>query len=438
MAKKKIASSIYLKNGNAVKSLKDMTVISNDPVELALSYSNFGADEIIIFDFSNNDDEHQISLNKIKEISRVVDIPLIGAGNVKRLEDVKKLLYAGCQKACLNLSKDSNVHLAEEVAKRFGREKIAACILNSKEISSLDVLIKNFTSQLILLDDTKIAECLDALNDAKLATGADAIPLYCLLSINELHQMAAVLRANGLLAGIFGGIINERPSDIMKLKGQCNGLGIEVELNQATMKWEDFKLNSDGMIPCIVQDYKTSEVLMMAYMNEEAYKKTIDTGVMTYFSRSRNELWVKGETSGHYQYVKEMSVDCDNDTLLAKVHQIGAACHTGNRSCFYTEILKKEYNSVNPLQVFEKEYATIIDRKNNPKEGSYTNYLFDKGIDKVLKKVGEECTEIIIAAKNPDPEEIKYEIADFLYHAMVLMAIKDVTWDDIIKEIAQR
>lgn len=173
-------------------------------------------------------------------------------------------------------------------------------------------------------------------------------------------------------------------------------------------------------------------------MNEEAFHATINCGKMTYYSRSRQELWMKGETSGHIQYVKELTADCDFDTILAKVSQVGVACHTGNPSCFFNEIVKKEYIEKNPLKVFETVYNIIEDRKNNPKEGSYTNYLFDKGIDKILKKVGEECTEIVIAAKNPDPEEIKYEISDFLYHVMVLMVEKGVTWEEITQELAQR
>lgn len=177
---------------------------------------------------------------------------------------------------------------------------------------------------------------------------------------------------------------------------------------------------------------------MCAYMNEEAFHATINCGKMTYYSRSRQELWMKGETSGHIQYVKELTADCDFDTILAKVSQVGVACHTGNPSCFFNEIVKKEYIEKNPLKVFETVYNIIEDRKNNPKEGSYTNYLFDKGIDKILKKVGEECTEIVIAAKNPDPEEIKYEISDFLYHVMVLMVEKGVTWEEITQELAQR
>ena len=192
------------------------------------------------------------------------------------------------------------------------------------------------------------------------------------------------------------------------------------------------------LIPAIIQEKSTGEVLMLAYMNRESMQKTFETGYTWFWSRSRQELWMKGETSGHIQYVKELTADCDFDTILAKVSQVGVACHTGNPSCFFNEIVKKEYIEKNPLKVFETVYNIIEDRKNNPKEGSYTNYLFDKGIDKILKKVGEECTEIVIAAKNPDPEEIKYEISDFLYHVMVLMVEKGVTWEEITQELAQR
>ena len=212
----------------------------------------------------------------------------------------------------------------------------------------------------------------------------------------------------------------------------------EAKPLNSKMSFDEFKLNSDGMLTVVVQDHKTNEVLMVAYMTKEAYDKTIETGIMTYYSRSRDELWIKGETSGHYQYVKDLYIDCDRDTLLAKVKQIGAACHTGNRSCFYTTIVGADYDAKNPLQIFESVYNTILDRKEHPKEGSYTNYLFDKGLDKILKKVGEEATEVVIAAKNPNPEEVKYELSDFLYHAMVLMVEKGITWEDITGELADR
>ena len=211
---------------------------------------------------------------------------------------------------------------------------------------------------------------------------------------------------------------------------------------QPAVSWQELKKNSDGMVPVIVQDCRTDAVLMQAYMNQEAYETTLRTGKMTYFSRSRGKLWVKGETSGHFQHVKSLCADCDLDTILAKVVQIGPACHTGSYSCFFNEILSAPDGEGqlphNPARVFEEVYGVIQDRKEHPKEGSYTNYLFDKGIDKILKKLGEEATEIVIAAKNPNPNEIKYEICDFLYHMMVLMAEKNVTWEEIMEELAKR
>ena len=198
------------------------------------------------------------------------------------------------------------------------------------------------------------------------------------------------------------------------------------------------KRDAKGLVAAVIQQYDTREVLMVGYMNDEALRRTLTTGRVTFWSRSRQEYWRKGDTSGHVQYVKGVSLDCDGDALLVEVDQVGAACHTGKRSCFYTDLVKEEYKEKNPLEVFENEYNIILDRKLHPKEGSYTNYLFDKGIDKILKKVGEEATEIVIAAKNPDSEEIKYEIADFLYHMMVMMVDKGITWDEVLEELSQR
>ncbi len=252
------------------------------------------------------------------------------------------------------------------------------------------------------------------------------------LTRNDLPDLCSMEKVVGISTTYF------ENKDITKAKLSLKANGINVNTFESAIPFSGFKLNKDGMIPVVAQDYKTNEVLMVAYMNEEAYNKTIETGKMTYWSRSRNELWCKGDTSGHYQYVMELKLDCDNDTILAKVHQVGAACHTGNRTCFFKELVKKEYDNVNPLAVLNEEYDIIVDRKNNPKEGSYTNYLFDKGIDKILKKCGEEATEIVIAAKNPEAEELKYEISDFLYHMMVLMVECDVDWNDIMKELARR
>lgn len=209
------------------------------------------------------------------------------------------------------------------------------------------------------------------------------------------------------------------------------------------MNFKDMKLNEQGLITVVTQDYYSGQVLMVAYMNEEAYNKTIKTKKAYYYSRSRAALWLKGETSGHFQSVKEMYFDCDNDTLLLKVIQEGVACHTGKKSCFYKKI-DLETGEVSELDRFKAAdilngvYEVIVDRKVNPKEGSYTNYLFEKGIDKILKKVGEETAEVIIGAKNEGKDEIVFEISDLLYHLSVLMVEKGATWEDIFNELEDR
>lgn len=195
----------------------------------------------------------------------------------------------------------------------------------------------------------------------------------------------------------------------------------------------DFK-KMNNMIPAIVQDYQTKQVLMMAYVNEEAYDKMLETKETYFYSRSRNELWHKGETSGHYQYIKGMYLDCDQDTLLIYVEQVGAACHTGSYSCFFEEVIPYQ----EPLDIFHDLYDLIEDRKVHPVEKSYTNYLLEQGVDKICKKVGEEASETIIAAKNDNKEELIGEISDLFYHVYVLMSQQGVTVEDIERKLGER
>ena len=292
---------------------------------------------ILVHDRTSGDAGHDRAIGLIREIVREGLLPVYGSGNIHRLEDVKKLLYAGCIAVVLQ---EGEMSVLEEARARFGDERV---------------------------------------------------------------------------------------------------LTAEPELpERSSLSWNDFKPDEKGLIPCIVQDETDGEVLMLAYMNEEAFALTLKTGRMTYWSRSRKEIWVKGLTSGHFQFVRSLSLDCDGDTLLAKVAQAGAACHTGNRSCFYRELYRIGHPASDPQRVLQDVYAVIADRRIHPREGSYTNYLFDKGIDKILKKVGEEAAETIIAAKNPDRTESIYEIADLLYHLMVLMCEKGLTWEDIAGELADR
>ncbi len=198
------------------------------------------------------------------------------------------------------------------------------------------------------------------------------------------------------------------------------------------------KFDEQGLIPAVAQDVNTGAVLMLAYMNAQTIEQTMKTGLATYYSRSRQEVWVKGETSGNTQRVVEIYVDCDGDTLLLKVDQKGVACHTGNYTCFYTPVLGAESASLRGAAVLQEEFNVIVHRRENPIEGSYTNYLFDKGVDKICKKVGEEAAEVIIAAKNRSPEELRYEMADLFYHAMVLLAEQGMTPDEVFAEVERR
>ncbi|WP_314396664.1 bifunctional phosphoribosyl-AMP cyclohydrolase/phosphoribosyl-ATP diphosphatase HisIE [Leptotrichia shahii] len=201
------------------------------------------------------------------------------------------------------------------------------------------------------------------------------------------------------------------------------------------MNIEQIKFDEKGLVPAIIQDYYTKEVLTLAYMNKESLEITLRDKKTCFFSRSRQELWLKGETSGNYQHVVSVKYDCDADALLVEVKKDGPACHTGTESCFFNSLFEAEdYSSFTP----EKLYELIKDRKINPNEKSYTSYLFEKGLDKILKKVGEECTEVIIAAKNNDNDELRYEIADLYYHTLVLMIEQGLTIQDVKDELAKR
>lgn len=198
---------------------------------------------------------------------------------------------------------------------------------------------------------------------------------------------------------------------------------------------EKLKFDDKGLIPAIVVDYYTKEVLTLAYMNKESLQISIDEGKTCFYSRSRQELWRKGETSKNYQHIQSIKSDCDNDALVVEVIKDGPACHTGSESCFFNDIFSKEdYKDFS----IDKLYKLIKGRKINQTEGSYTTYLFNSGIDKILKKVGEECTEVIIGAKNDSNKETIYEIADLLYHTLVLMVEKDITINDIKNELSSR
>jgi len=199
--------------------------------------------------------------------------------------------------------------------------------------------------------------------------------------------------------------------------------------------FDEIKFDDKGLVVAVTQDFITNEVLMVAYMNKEALEITLKENKACYFSRSRQSLWRKGETSGHIQNLKGLYYDCDADAILMKVEQIGCACHTGEYSCFFNKVYEE---NITDQAILNKVYNQIISRKENPVEGSYTNYLFEKGLDKILKKVGEETSEVIIGAKNKNKNELVYELSDLIYHTLVLMVSEGVTINDIKQELTKR
>ena len=199
---------------------------------------------------------------------------------------------------------------------------------------------------------------------------------------------------------------------------------------------EKLKFDEKGLIPAIVVDDETNQVLTLAYMNKESLGISLEKKKTCFWSRSRQEIWLKGETSGNYQHIVSITADCDMDALTVRVKKDGPACHTGEESCFFNTVFENE--DIAPSFTVDGLVKTIEGRKLDPKEGSYTTYLFEKGIDKILKKVGEECTEVIIAGKANDKAEAIYEISDLMYHVLVLMIEMGISVDDIMKELSSR
>ncbi len=401
-------------------------------VQLAKAYSDGGADEILVYNYSKDEKSREEFLSLARELNKVLDVPLLIGAYVKRLEDVKKALYTGAAAVLVKYSLLEDKQLLSEAAERFGSDKI---LVELDMMECMDSGGKNLFEHIRAYGAGKLLLKHVALSENTTAMiNKSPVPVIIRDSLvrNDIGSLISISNVIGVATNFY------ENKDIMKAKHALKQNGIKVNAFESKLPFSRFRPDAAGLIPVITQDYKTGEVLMLAYMNEEAYNKTIVGGRMTYYSRSRGTLWLKGETSGHYQYVKELSIDCDQDTLLAKVRQIGPACHTGSRSCFHTKLVEKEYKNTDPFHVFEEVLDVISDRRKNPKEGSYTNYLFDKGIDKILKKCGEEAAEIIIAAKNPGSEELRYEIADYLYHLMVLMAECGLEWQDITAELANR
>ena len=391
--------------------------------EQIIHLENIGADGVLLIDDSMPiDEEHLIKL--IKAVSEKSDLPMLVKRHYQRLEDVKKVLYAGDTRAVMDVVSAADFHLMLEASERFGKDKIFAWIPESQPVT--DALAS-------VIHQNGAGACVVENRETEIFATYH-LPVLPVQNQTATAEIAKILLADGVC-----GIISEKfytdDMDMMGLKYDLGNLGIATNRFESKLPFSEFKLNSDGLIPVVTQEYKTGKVLMVAYMNEEAFNETIRSGRMTYWSRSRQEIWRKGETSGNVQRVVSITADCDADALVVEVVKAGPACHTGAESCFFNEVY------VSPeLKQFSWQglYDLIKGRKTSPKEGSYTTYLFEKGKEKILKKVGEECTEVIIAGEKEDNAETIYEISDLAYHVLVLMVQAGITVEDITRELEKR
>ena len=330
MDKKILVATLYLKDGKPVKNSRDLTTLGELRTYAKL-YNDSGIDKIFVFDLSDDDDEHEKNVQAIRELNRMIDIPTCGGGNIRRMDDVKKLLYAGCKQIMLNAAKTGCIDLARKAADRYGKDRILVSVHN------VDFIFKNQEEMNELFHEVLVMEesVLDAVDNLS------NTPYVVLYDGTDFAEIFALLERENA-RGICGPLFNDPQTDIMQYKTNLGEAGLWMDNFKPQIQWAELKKNSDGMVPCIVQDYQTGEVLMLAYMNEESLRKTMETGYTWFYSGSRQELWNKGATSGHVQKVCEIRTDCDDDTLLLIVEQTGAACHTGNHSCFYTTIWEEQ------------------------------------------------------------------------------------------------
>ncbi|MDR0949111.1 MAG: bifunctional phosphoribosyl-AMP cyclohydrolase/phosphoribosyl-ATP diphosphatase HisIE [Lachnospiraceae bacterium] len=431
---KQFSPCIYFYQSRAVRSDKDLSIVKEDPVLLAKYYVQYPINSLVVVEIpseTNHEGYHDEYIEFLKFVNEELRIQLWAYTTIERMEDAKKLIYTGA-----NIILPEEVlykgELLEDIASKFGKEKFRVAYDHQLTLETHFDRISQNSVGICLMDIHKLKDALSLMDPERY------LPINLYIEQRSLGQWMDIL-STPYVQGTFGNLVCDTVKELLSFKRICQENHLPIEALTSTRQFDEFKTDAQGLVTVIVQEDLTNELLMVAYMNQEAYELTLLTGRMTYFSRERQKLWVKGETSGHFQYVKELRVDCDQDAILAKVTQVGVACHTGSKSCFFeTMVERNEPIPKTMATVLLDVYGVIYDRKEHPKEGSYTNYLFEKGLDKILKKVGEEATEIVIAAKNPNINEVKYEISDFLYHIMVLMAHKGITWEEILSELAHR
>ena len=502
MLAKRIIACLDVRNGRVVKGTKFTDIKDVDsPEKLAKFYSDNSVDELVFYDITASNEERKTSLEFVERVAKVINIPFSAGGGVSTIEDFKYILRKGADKVSVNSAAVRNPQLIREASMAFGSQ----CVVLSMDVKKNDegswsVYVKGGRekTELDAIDWAVTAAELGAgeivvnsIDEDGMKNGYDLELLSRITSVVNIPVIASggagkkehfldALQKTGVDGVLAASVFHFGEIKVPELKHYLKENGAEIRMPEAAPQKKEspsaenadismISFGKDGLVPCICQDAKTGAVLMLAYMNEQSLRLTLEKKRAVYYSRSRSELWEKGATSGNTQKVRAIYYDCDADALLIKVDQTGNACHTGAYSCFFNAVFDDQEASAAQLaesgasaapgsaaepgssalsasgvsadpgsSVFGELYATVIDRKNDSSEGSYTNYLFDKGLDKILKKVGEEAAETIIAAKNQDRQELIGETGDLIYHLTVMLAEKGISMDEIEQELKSR
>ncbi len=454
MKNRNIYACMDIKNGKVVKGIKfdDIKEISDDPVLFAQKYEKDGADYLVFYDIGATVDNKDIFYEKIEEILQAVNIPLVVGGGIRTLADCDKLYNLGVKYFSVNSAAVKNPDLLQEVSVKYGSDSLILSVdvkrvggayhvflgagkedtgLNAKEWIGKAAGLGAGTIVINSIDTDGMKEGYDIEMLAFLTENLNC-NIVASGGAGKTEDFIEVFKTNNKITGaLAASIFHYNLVSIKEIKQQLENMtNISIDM-------ESLKFDERGLIPAIVVDANNNNVLMLAYMNQESLALSIEKNLTHFYSRSRQSLWLKGETSGNYQHIVKIVADCDRDTLLIYVDKDGPACHTGADSCFFNTIYENNEKTGEAFSL-ENLYELILDRKKNPGAKSYTSYLFREGRDKILKKVGEESTEVVIAAKGDSKKETIYEMADLLYHNLVLMADMGIEITDILNELKGR
>lgn len=367
MTRKKLLAEIYLENGEPICGMGDACDM-DDAATVARFFNNCGVDILLVSDLTHTDQDKSRDMHALREICNASEIPVYGSGKIENEESAVNLLRLGCDKVVFDSSAPDFLEVARQFSDHFGKER--AAVLLHDQAPSAEELEKVFSEFLLNgKAEAKVTTMLEIWSDAaRAAQENEDLALTLLYDLDSDERLEETIRMFREVSAFGISRFADLDDNVMRTKKYLREKGIPTGHMQADMEFSELKTDEKGLVPAIVQDYKTGDVLMLAYMNAESYEETLSTGHMTYFSRSRQSLWMKGETSGHFQYVKALKIDCDKDTILAKVSQVGAACHTGHRSCFYRNLAETGLEDKNPIRTFRDEYLDVLERMNNMKD----------------------------------------------------------------------